>query len=191
MPRKKAPAPVPTPEELSDQLLPMPVLLGTRRQEHEHRVDPYKSLPGAMPEAPKAPKRGAKARKEELEEQARVHSRARLARYDRFLDNLADFNGDEVQALAIVYGISLEEVEARRAELLIDVQAGVPTSSIGEDLKRRHMGQSAIARVLAKWLYSGIPGASLKAAQMALEISGEGPDIGSFEQYARIATAET
>lgn len=171
---------------MDDQLLPMPVPAGTHR-EHEHRIDPYKSLPGAMPEQAAAPK--GKNRKEELAAQERERGRARLTRYDRFLDNLADYHGDEVQALATVYQITPEEAHQRRDELLLDVQSGVPTSSISEDLKRRNIHRAAQVRILQKWMFSNNPGASLKALDMAREMEGSGPDIGSFEQYARIATA--
>lgn len=184
MPRRKAPAPVVDDE----QLLAMPTLIGTSRKEHEHRVDPYKSLPGGMPEPEPVPP-GKKARKEELEAQQRAAGRARLTRYDRFLDNLADYHGDEVHALATVYQVSIEEAMDRRDELLLDVQTGVPTSSIAEDLKRRNIHRAAQVRILAKWMYSANPAASLKALDMAREMEGSGPDMGSFEQYARIATA--
>lgn len=189
MPRKKKPDPATMPEELDHQLLPMPVPAGTGRP-HEHRVDPYRTLPGAVP-APEEPpkKRGKRPTKDELAEQQREHGRMRLARYDRFLDALAVNGGDEIDALAKVYGVTPQEADARRDELIADVQAGVPTSSIGEDMRRRHLSDAAIARVLAKWVYSDNPAASLNAIKQVREVAEAAPNTGSFEQYARIATS--
>jgi hypothetical protein len=189
MPRKRKPESVPTPDvEKMGQLLPMPVPVGTRHP-HEHRVDPYRTLAGTVPAAEE--KTPTKKGKKEDEEQRRLHGRMRQARYDHFLDFLAENKGDEVGALVEVYGVSREDAVARRADLIADVQAGVPTSSLGDDLRRRHLGDAAVARILARWAYSDNPAASLNAIKQAREIGDGGPDLGSFEQYVRIATSKT
>jgi hypothetical protein len=186
MPRKSPRPPLPMGHD-EEMVLSMPVPVGTPHRDHEHRVDPYRTLPGAVPKDDAKPKTKAQ-KKEAAEAELRAAGRLRLSRYDRFLDNLAEFNGDEVLALAAVYQLEPAEVKARHEELIIDVQAGVPTSSINEDLKRRHLGQAAITRLLAKWAYSANPAASLKAIDKITEMNEQGPDMGSFEMYARVAT---
>jgi hypothetical protein len=184
MPRQRKPDKV----EISDeQILNLPVPVVPSHREHEHRVDPWQSLPGAMPDPnPSKPK---KQRKDEVEQQIRERGKMRLKRYDRFLDDLAACAGNEVHALAMTYSVSQEEARERYNELMEDVQAGVATSSISDDLHRYHAGKAARARVISRWLYSNNPAASLKAADMANELDSGGPDLGSFEQYARNAAS--
>lgn len=155
--------------------------------EREHRVDPYRMLPGAVPpeDAPKR-RRGRKKNEDKIAE-ARAHARWRMERYDRYLDALSDMHGDTIGALAIVYQVPLEVAEQKRSELLADVQTGLATASFAEQLVRLDLDRNARLAMLRKHVYARNPAQSLKAIEMVSELDSKSPDVGSYEHYVRMA----
>lgn len=184
MPRQKQPTPV-----VGELVEEQPLAIPAARREHEHRVDPYKTLAGAMPN-PDAPSKPKKARAHDENAAILAEQRDRTFRYDAYLDNLGTFHGDIDQALAIVYQVSIEQASERRAELLADVQLGIGSSSLGEIISRRDLNHSALITLLRKWAYCGNPAASLKAIDMLRDMGEGAPSEGSFEKYARLALLE-
>lgn len=185
MPRQKQPAPL-IPDFVEEAPLAIPSAPAHR--EHERHIDPYKTLPGAVPEQQAAPKR--KARQHDENANYLADQRGRLERYDRYLDNLVDFHGDIDKALSIVYQVGVDEATERHDELLTDVQTGIGSSSISEIIKRRDVSRGALLSLLRKWAYCGNPAASLKAIDMLRDLGDDGPSESSFEQYARLALLE-
>jgi hypothetical protein len=186
VPRQKQPTPVVG--ELVEEA-PLAIPAAPQHREHEHRVDPYKSLPGAMPDASSPPKRKARAHDEGANYLA--EQREKVERYDHYLDNLSTYHGDIDQALAVVYGVGVDQAGDRRAELLADVQSGIGSSSLGEIITRRDLSHTALVTLLRKWAYCGNPAASLKAIDMLRDMGEGAPSEGSFEKYARLALLET
>jgi hypothetical protein len=185
MPRLKNPVPIEP--DLLEIPTPAPLAIPSPRREHEYHIDPYKALPGAIPQQdePKKRKRG-RPRKDDALAEATRESRDRLERYERYLDALQAAGGDIDLALSIVYRLpNVQEAATRRAELLADVQSGIPGSSTSEILQRQDMSIIARATVIRKWMYSANPAASLKAVDMANELDGKGPDVGSYEVFVR------
>jgi hypothetical protein len=190
VPRLKNPATING--ELLDLQEAAPLAIPVPHREHEHRVDPYKTLPGAMPDPiphPAKRKRG-RPRKDDVDAMRRAEERRRCERYDRYLDALISLQGDTDAALAVVYGIRVQEVEARHDELLGDVQAGVPASSISEMLKKRDLDKASRVTILRKWAFCNNPAASLKALDMLADLDEGSPQTGSYEQYCRLAMLE-
>lgn len=187
MPRQK---PQPIVGELEEAPLAIPAAL-PRGREHEHRVDPYRTLAGAMPPPdapPTKPRKGARAHDENAAYLA--DQRQRTERYDRYLDSLSTFQGDVDAALAIVYQIDVQQAQERHGELLADVQQGIGSSSLGEIIGRRDLSHNALVTLLRKWAYCGNPAASLKAIDMLRDMGDGAPSEGSFEKYARLASME-
>ena len=120
----------------------------------------------------------------------RADERQKIERYDRYLDALISMQGDTDAALAVVYGVSVQEAVDRHDELLPDVQAGVPASNINEMLKRRDLDKAARVTILRKWAFCNNPAASLKALDMLADLDEGSPQVGSYEQYVRLAMAE-
>lgn len=185
MPRQK-PKPL-IPEIIEEAPLAIPGAPSHR--EHERHIDPYKTLPGAVPEQQAVPKRQAPRAHDENANYL-ADQRQRLERYDRYLDSLVDFHGDIDKALSIVYRVSVEQATERHDELLTDVQTGIGSSSISEIIKRRDVSRGALLSLLRKWAYCGNPAASLKAIDMLRDLGDDGPSESSFEQYARLALME-
>jgi hypothetical protein len=183
VPRRSQPAVIP---EFVDETAPLAI--PAPRKEHEHRVDPYRSLPGAMPGPDQPKRRPGRPRKDDVEAIARREQQTKLARYDRYIDAVIALSGDQVTALATVFGIEVGEADQRFEELLADVQNGIPSSTVSEMLQRRDLSKAARLTILRKHAYSNNPAASLKALDMLKDIDGAGPDVGSYESFVRRAT---
>ena len=174
--------------ELLEDREPAPLAIPVPHKDHEHRIDPYKTLPGAMPD-PTPTKRGrGRPRKDDIAAAKRAEDRRRQERYSRYLDALIASQGDTDCALAVVYGLnSVQEAVDRHDELLADVQAGIPSSSINDMLKGRDLDKAARVSILRKHAYSSNPAASLKALDMIQDLDGSGPSESSYEQFVRLA----
>jgi len=167
------------------------------RHRHEHDKDPYESPPGAVPGKASnvttihaEPKR--RMSKEDLAARtaARTELRARATRYNDYLDVLAETGGNQITALASVYGVTEEEAKANRMELQADVRSGIGSTELAEVLERNDLSVAARTNLLRKHAYSNNPAASLKAIDMINETEGAGNNFGgSFEQYLRMAKA--
>ena len=179
--------------ELLDLQEAAPLAIPVPHKEHEHRIDPYKTLPGAMPDPqPHAKRKRGRPRKDDVDAMRRADDRhAEIERYHRQLPRRAHLllQGDTDGALAVVYGITVQEAVERHDELLPDVQAGVPTASINEMLKRRDLDKAARVTILRKWAFCNNPAASLKALDMLSELDSGGPSESSYEQFCRLAMA--
>jgi len=188
LPRQKNPQPIHA--EFVDE--PAPLAIPVPHKEHEHRIDPYRTLPGAMPDAivPTGKRKRGRPRKDDAEAMVRAEAKRKLQKYDRYLDALIALQGDTDAALAVVNGISPQEAMDRHDELLIDVQAGVPASSMVEMMKRRDLDKAARITLIRKWAYSANPAASLKALDMLSDLEEGTADTGSYEQYVKLAMAE-
>lgn len=180
------------PEDTLEHVQHLPVPVPATHKERQHRVDAYRPFDGGVPVVQEhVPKRRGRRRKDELASIEQAEAKRRSERYDRFLDALIALGGDTDSALAIVYGISVQEATERHDELHADVLAGVPTSSISEMLERRDLSQAARLTLLRRHAFSPNPAASLKALDMLAELdSGRGQDAGTYEQYVRLAMAQ-
>lgn len=183
---------------ISDEQLIEPVLVPavrTSRGGHAHDLDPYAPPPGAVPGRSKELATTAavpikrKMTKEDIaaRDEARRVMKMRAARYERYLDALVEFGGDQEQALADVYGLPREEVRLRRVELHADVKSGIGSSELSEVLERNDLALASRVAVLRKHAFSANPAASLKALDMVSEMEGTRGDVGSFESYLRLA----
>jgi hypothetical protein len=188
MPRQKNPVVVRA--EFIDE--PAPLAIPIPHKEHEHRIDPYRTLPGAIPDAivPTGKRKRGRPRKDDAEAMVRAEAKRKLQRYDRYLDALIAMQGDTDAALAVVYGISPMEAQDRHDDLLVDVQAGVPASSMSEMMKRRDLDKAARVTILRKWVFSANPAASLKALDMLGDLEEGQADAGSYEMYVKLALQE-
>lgn len=180
MARKRQPDPSPPLADIIALPVPQP-----HRGPHEHRIDPYRTLPGPVPPQDK-PKRRGRRKSADIQAEARAHARWRMERYDRYLDALCEYHGDTVKALSIVYQIDIHEAERRRTELLADVQTGLATASFAEQLVRLDMDKNARLAMLRKHMFAPNPAQSLKALDMIEEMDTNAPDIGSYEHYVRM-----
>lgn len=183
MPRRKT---------VSEEQLVEPLMLPPPRvtkHGHGHDVDPYQSLPGAVAvhTTIEPIKRKMTAGDIEARKTAQLEVKARGERYARYLDALAEHGGDQEQALAEVYGLSVEQVRPRRLELQMDVRSGLGATSLSDVLEQNDLALVARANLLRKHAYSANPAASLKALDMIGELEGERADVGSFESYLRLA----
>jgi hypothetical protein len=169
--------------------LALPVLPRVAHR-HEHEVDPYLSPPGAvaLKSVTHEPiKRQLSALEKRQRKEAQVEQRMRTARCNRYFDALADNNGNEEQALALVYQLPIEEVRANFTFLKDDVRSNTGASTLTQVLERNELALAARVRRLRAWVYSENPAASLKALDMVGELEGTRGDVGSFEDYLRIA----
>jgi hypothetical protein len=123
--------------------------------------------------------------------EAQLEVKARGERYNRYLDAMIEFAGDQEQALADVYGLTVEEVRPRRLELQADVRNGLGSSDLADVLEQNDLTMRARATLLRKHAYSLNPAASLKAIDMVTELEGERSDVGSFESYLRLIKSQT
>jgi len=168
-----------------------PLMLPSPRVTHkrEHEVDPYPSLPGAMPTHTKVEPLNRKMTATDLakRDEARAEQKMLGERYNRYLDAMAEFKGDQEQALADVFGLSPEEVRPQRLALQNEVCRGIGTSDVGDVLVRNDLALAARASILRRWAYSDNAAASLKAADLAGELEGERASQGSFESFLRLA----
>lgn len=174
-------------------LPPAPRVVGhTHKHGHEHVIDPYAVLPGAIPgklsnlEVKTKPK---KATQKDLAQRdaIRAETRAAAKRYNQYLDVLGETGGNKIAALARVYGLDAEEAEERFEELHLDVRRGIGSTEVGRILEQNDLDIHARARVLKKWMYSDEPGPSLKAVDMLSELADDTDTAGSFEVFLRLA----
>jgi len=180
-----------------DQLIDVeapPLMLPSPRptHRHEHEVDPYQSPPGAVPvrlrsESTSPLKRKMTKADLEARNAARKERAMKAERYARYLEELTDQNGNQEQALAIIFGLQIEEVRLRRLELHAEVRSGLGSTTLADVLERNDLGQVARANLLRKHAYSAIPAASLKALDMVADLDGEHSGLGSFEDFLRLA----
>lgn len=157
---------------------------------HEHKEDPYEVLPGAVPpmETTRQPlKRKQSAGDVLTRKRLRAEQKALGARYNRYLEARADCGGDKIAALAVVFGLEIDEVAVRQDELHMEVMRGVASSSVAELLEANDLNLAARAKLYAKHAWSNVPAASLKALQEIGELEGERQDQGSFESFLRLA----
>jgi hypothetical protein len=123
-------------------------------------------------------------------DEARVEQKMLGERYNRYLDAMAEFKGDQEQALADVFGLSPEEVRPQRLVLQNEVCRGIGSSDVGDVLVRNDLALAARASILRRWAYSDNAAASLKAADLAGELEGERASQGSFESFLRLSKAQ-
>jgi hypothetical protein len=185
---------VPRRKTKSDEQLIEPTILmlpPAKPRHHEHPIDAYPSLPGAVPHAEVLSLEPLKRKLTKAEKEQRgtlvSEQRMRQRRYDRYLAVLADTYGNRIAALATVFGVTEAEAEVRALELHTELKEGIGTSTVADEIERNDLGVSARAAVLRKHLYSSNPAASLKAADMVSEMEGDRQDLGSFESYLRQA----
>src|ERR1700730_16195437 len=150
MPRRKT---------LSDEHLIEPVLmLPSPRPAHRHErsQDAYEQPPGAVPVHVVSEPIKRKMTREDLaaRKEAQAEIAMRRTRYAAYLEELVEQNGNQEQALAVVYGIQVEEARLRRIELQNDVRTGLGATSLAEVLERNDLGQAARANLLRKHAYS-------------------------------------
>jgi hypothetical protein len=113
---------------------------------------------------------------------------ARLVdRYHRYLDALFEHNGDKVQALADVFGLSDEAAAENFADLLAEVKSGQGHSEISDILEQNDLSVHAQVRAVRRWAYSPNAAASLNAIKLVKELGGENEGVGDFEKYLRLA----
>lgn len=195
MPRRKArpdPAFVPTGE--TALAIPVP----PARRHHAHEVDPYVTPPGAinargkLAESTTRPiSRQLTAEDKAARAQARKDAKARGARYDKYLDALAENLGNQEAALAAVFpDLTPEAIAVQKYALLEAVRSGQGSSSIADVLEKHDLGLHARVSVLRQHVYSNNPAASLKAVDMVNELHGETSDQGTFESYLRIVKGD-
>jgi len=196
MPRKKPPAQDML-EDAHGQPV-MPALVVRHPNKHvERHVDPYMALEGGavpsdVPHKPKAP-RTHKIKNVEQQDLAEVQRavRERARRYESYLDALIYTQGDRVEALARVFKVSPTEVLERYHELLTEVQRGATKQTVAETLEQNDLSLSARVKVLRKHLYSEVPAAALKAADMLNELDDKPTTSGTlYEHYVRMVFAE-
>src|SRR5271165_49190 len=88
---------------------------------HTHEPDPYESPPGAVRVTSQdPPKRNPTREDKRGKSLAKAEQTMRANRYDRYLDLLLKHEGNEVEALAEVYGLAPDAVLAQRRELAAD-----------------------------------------------------------------------
>lgn len=196
MPRRKTVGPDQAMPEM--MMLPPPRVGGKKHEHRETKIDPYVPPPGTF--VPPLQTR-LKTRKDgtisvkpvklsaaqiAAKEAAEHDISMRIGRHKRYLDALAEFGGSQEQALAEVYGLSVDETRMRRAELQRDVNSGMGTISQEEILRGNDLSFEARAKVLRSHMYSSVPAASLKAIEILGNIEGNRSDLGDFETYLRI-----
>jgi hypothetical protein len=156
----------------------------------EHYFDPLQPLNGPVENVTpgqKQPKRKKRTAIGPLSEQDAALARARLDRYDRFIDSLLANHGDQVRALAETYGVPREEIESKFNEYRTDVQTGMSTSSVSDLLEKHGIGKAARIAILRTHVYSLDPKESLVALKMAVDLDGDKHDRGtSYESYLRV-----
>lgn len=185
MPRRK---PV-SDDQLVEPVLPLPTPRVVHRREHE--VNPYESPPGAVAlisekVAPLKRRMTAAERRQRAELQADQQMRA--TRYARYVKLRMDYQGDEEKALAEIFpDLTPEAIHAGLERLLEDVRTGLVAHTVAKELERNDLGLAAQMQVLARHVYSDNPAASLKGLDMVREISGVQSNLGSWEEYARMA----
>jgi hypothetical protein len=116
--------------------------------------------------------------------------KVRAERHTRYLDALVEFAGDQEQALADVYGLTVEQVRPQRLELLADVRTGIGSTDLGEILERNALDLTARVNLLRRHAYSNTPAASLKALDMIADLDDDRSDHGSFEAYLRMVKSQ-
>jgi hypothetical protein len=192
MPRRNKPLD----EPLMEPILALP----PARHKHEHEVDPYQAPAGAVPTITVKPEKLRRSDKaldramtgDEKRSRALAQREAKELgeRYDTYIDHLGKCAGDQTEALALTFGLSVEEAYLRRFELHADVCRGMGSSSLGNLLEKHDLGLAArVARYRAH-VFSPNPAASLKALQEINEMEGSRSDQGSFESFVRLAKAQ-
>ena len=193
MPRRK-----PQSEEQTENpvlMLPTPRVVHHR----EHEVDAYQAPAGAVPVTARATnvsettkRTGRKMTKADRQQRdaALSEQRERADRYDAYLDAMADTGLDEVKALARVYELTEDAARLQIDRLRHDVRLGIGSSSVAHQLERNDLNEVAQIRRLRGHVYSDNPAASLKALDMVREMTGTRGELGSFEQYLKLAKAQ-
>jgi hypothetical protein len=157
-------------------------------------IDPYAPAIGAVPHNVQTQKRPLKRKLTAIEEQERaaleLQSRMRVELYHRFLDAIADVQGNKVLALAAVFNITVDEVRANYDDLLAEVYAGRASSSVTKLLERADLDLAARITVLRKHVYSDTPAASLKALDMIDQMAGARSERGSFENFLLLVKSQ-
>lgn len=194
MPRKKRTTEADLLDASGAPILALPPVRPSSHSMHEHEKDPYALPQGAVPGRISNLKTLARTPLErELTPQdkgrrelARIEQKEKARRYELYLDKLIETGYDRRAALVEVYG---EEAVAQRGieDLQSEVREGVGSSEIGAIMERFDVNATARVRVVASWLYSDNAGASLKAADMLAEMSGDTTSDGSFEMYLRLS----
>lgn len=193
MPRRKTKGNDPMLEAEPVLMLPAP---RSSSSKHPHDLDPYAAPPGTVVghvTNEKLIRQEPITREltdDEKSNQLAVREEARMLgeRYDRWLDALITHGGDKVKALvAIGMASSEEEAFVHQYALQIEVNKGMATSDVGEQLERTNLGLAAQVRILGKWAFSDNAAASLNALKLVNELQGDTKDQGSFEAYLRLS----
>lgn len=185
----------------NDQLLnnEPPLMLPAPRPAHKHGHDrdPYETPPGAVPakvsnlKTQTGPIKRQQTKADELARQeAKSELRIRASRYRSYLDEMIANGGDQLAALAVVYGLDIDEVKARRDELHADVRSGIGGTELAEVLEQHDLGLNTRVALLKKHAFSDIPAASLKAVDMINDLEGDSGSVGTFESYLRLVKAQ-
>lgn len=164
---------------------------------HGHDRDPYETPAGAVPakvsnlKTQSAPITREPTKADELARQeAKTELRIRASRYRSYLDEMITNGGDQLAALSIVYGLSIDEVKERREELHADVRSGIGATELAEVLEQHDLGLNTRIAILRKHAFSDIPAASLKAVDMVNDLEGDSGSFGTFESYLRLVKAQ-
>jgi hypothetical protein len=158
--------------------------------ESETYYDPLQPLVGPVADVTPG-KKGRKRKPLTLTAQQESETKARKTRYDRFIDALVKNQGDEVVALASVYGVETSEIEARRSAYRADVSLGLSTSSISDLMEKHNIGKATRVGMLAKHVFSADDKVSLVALKMAQDIDGDKHNQGtSYETYLRMVMSK-
>jgi hypothetical protein len=172
---------------------PILALPSPRKKGHGHDADPYETLPGAvvMHQTTVKPLARKPTKEDAVSRAAAQHDmKVRAERHTRYLDALVEFAGDQEQALADVYGLTVEQVRPQRLELLADVRTGIGSTDLGEILERNALDLTARVNLLRRHAYSNTPAASLKALDMIADLDDDRSDHGSFESYLRMVKSQ-
>lgn len=165
---------------------------------HGHDRDPYETPLGAVPakvsnivrELQRPITRPQTKADELARQEAKSELRIRASRYRSYLDEMIANGGDQLAALAVVYGLDIDEVKERRDELHADVRSGIGGTELAEVLEQHDLGLNTRVALLKKHAFSDIPAASLKAVDMINDLEGDSGSVGTFESYLRLVKAQ-
>lgn len=186
MPRRKPKMEDP----IAEPILSLPPVRPVHPHKHEHQYNPYETpigvVPGKMTTTTVEP---AKETPENLakRDEARAEIRAAGARWNKYLDVLGEMGGNQIQALAEVYQIPIEEVYERLDELSMDVRRGIGSTEVGRILERNDLDLAARMRILRNHTYSANAAASIAAIKILSDASDEMDTTGQFEFFLRAA----
>lgn len=165
-----------------------PMSLAIATPSHRHDQDPFQLAAGAVPRETKVEPLKRKLSKKEEAERTRLAQQheAAVELYEMWIETLARKHGDKDEALAEIFNLPVEQIPARRKELLGLVRIGRAQSPVAHLLEKADLDQASRIALLRKQAYSDNPAASLKALDMVEQIVGSKGERGSFEDFLAI-----